>query len=1276
MAIFPRWVGSSISTPKEYGPSPLGRQRHYGAVELAGAGEQVNVNDVVEITDDAVKIELDGPEQHHLGKNQRPHLAQVLCMWEDTFTGAFRLRARRLAHASDIPKDALSRLQEARRAFPDEQSAGDDFAHRGFQDKKGSSQPVKDRGSDVDEVFLTAVKEELDVVRIVKPVTLSVGTAIAGTEWKGKGGPRLTHAFDASSGDFTPVERTDTIAKRARVRHAEAAIRASRIAEETAAAAGGKPMAQSSGWLLPRRRATAAAIAGAAPAESGSEIAATSVADSESEGNLRESSWPSAKALTIDNVNRENGEGERVGDSDGESGSDNEPHETKRYHQLGDSDERSPSARASSRPEKTRAERGDQDTGVLPVEPGQSPPTCASPPATPVVTPPAAGAPLVLDDATVRHGEPVRKRPRRLAMPPAKEDPRALVFVPTRQSKRRPSIAGERKRGRPARATMEGEEQCGSPPRRSLVGNDFQADIPDLLSAEDRKTAAVPPTPGTGAKMVWRSIRNWDPESRDMLASYFDAAKEVVQKKQARSGVAVHVRLGGSNTCSSEFKSQWSSTDDQAGLAGSYAVWAMTNGSTAGGAIRVACSEMAQTEIPASAVQRVQSEEEALAALVKARCTLDAFEPALKILDQEFPESIETWTLSQVRSLEQALGNDFDPERRLHGWAREGMSMDRDDFIDLAHIGKQVPGKTSSQVLAFYYRYLAAAEPLTDVVYGTEAAQARKLEAVLPAGGAEPPPRVDDVKLSPAARLERVGWRTINPASHNRKAATGGPPAESDKPETPAASPQRSASMTKRPRSESRDVHPPEHTLPPATRRTLPLAPAAAAPGSTRESAVAVDVDLAAADSNARSEYERRRTIVRGQHVSSNVPVEVDMGQANGFAGGKREGGADRRSAFAGAYCSALSRGSRPSPDAHALHPRPRLAAAIDSAPASYVYRTDATLPDRVGPSPRDHLVPHNLARSRFVQVGPNGRDGRHIVDGGGESRHEGREAGRSEAGGQPEDDLGFMAPCWRLLEMAKSYLDQDQLSYMRGLIITHVRKPMTRHQLLERADSCLQDQQEVLAAFAKMFDRVDHARAEAQLVPLYQAVKRARATQAEPVSMVSHNDRIHPAMASRTEARTSAPYSPYSQPSVEPRTHDVHHRGRAVGLLRAGSESYSRVAGPAVDTRQQRPMMANPSSGWWREGDRTRTDPYVRGGTGPPTSSYPPAAPARTAGVLRDGRRDRDFDVQGEVMRAWPGSQHPHGPGRWQTDHDPSPFTPPAVPADARPRVPWGNGR
>ena len=47
--------------------------------------------------------------------------------------------------------------------------------------------------------------------------------------------------------------------------------------------------------------------------------------------------------------------------------------------------------------------------------------------------------------------------------------------------------------------------------------------------------------------------------------------------------------------------------------------------------------------------------------------------------------------------MEQALEKEFDRDRRLHGWAREGMDMDRDDFIDLALVSKQVPGKTPAQ---------------------------------------------------------------------------------------------------------------------------------------------------------------------------------------------------------------------------------------------------------------------------------------------------------------------------------------------------------------------------------------------------------------------------------------------------------------------------------------------------------------------------------------------------------------------------------------------------
>lgn len=48
--------------------------------------------------------------------------------------------------------------------------------------------------------------------------------------------------------------------------------------------------------------------------------------------------------------------------------------------------------------------------------------------------------------------------------------------------------------------------------------------------------------------------------------------------------------------------------------------------------------------------------------------------------------------------LEQAIERDLKRDRRMHGWAREGKDMGRDDFIDLALVSKQVPGKTPTQV--------------------------------------------------------------------------------------------------------------------------------------------------------------------------------------------------------------------------------------------------------------------------------------------------------------------------------------------------------------------------------------------------------------------------------------------------------------------------------------------------------------------------------------------------------------------------------------------------
>lgn len=54
----------------------------------------------------------------------------------------------------------------------------------------------------------------------------------------------------------------------------------------------------------------------------------------------------------------------------------------------------------------------------------------------------------------------------------------------------------------------------------------------------------------------------------------------------------------------------------------------------------------------------------------------------------------------QVRTLEKALEKEFDPDRHAEGWTNLDLIEDREDFIDLAKVIKQVPGKSPTQVKA------------------------------------------------------------------------------------------------------------------------------------------------------------------------------------------------------------------------------------------------------------------------------------------------------------------------------------------------------------------------------------------------------------------------------------------------------------------------------------------------------------------------------------------------------------------------------------------------
>lgn len=448
-------------------------------------------------------------------------------MWEDTFTGIFKFHARWLVHSSDLPEDAFARLQAARRAFAGEQEPGSINKSREETEMKN-------------EVFLTTKREDHDVRAIAKPITLSVATTAAerATEPKRNMGPRLTHAFDASSGDFIPVEPTDAIVKRARARHAETATRASRLVEGTAAARSGKSVTQgSNGWLLPNRRTrvstrTVSDVGTSRTGGNAAAAAAASVRDTESEEDWSESgsdSGPDHPAKSDDMEWKE--EDEENGDDDDDDDSDL----TGNNQQPLDA----PPRKSTRRKKPLLANDDDDDGKGVKRRPSASSPSPVSG-TSPTQKPPPS-------PRSTTHA----KRPRRLAMPPVEGNPSLSARLdvektdqslpptyadsgvsgkdrrpgrmrtasagaaekttsgatpsppgceegPASSVKRRLSIAGKRKRGRPAKTAV---EESDYPPRRTLVGDGYQADIPELLPAEERKAAAPPPA-GTGAKMV------------------------------------------------------------------------------------------------------------------------------------------------------------------------------------------------------------------------------------------------------------------------------------------------------------------------------------------------------------------------------------------------------------------------------------------------------------------------------------------------------------------------------------------------------------------------------------------------------------------------------------------------------------------------------------------------------------------------------------------------------------------------------------------------------
>lgn len=411
-------------------------------------------------------------------------------MWEDTLTGVCKFHVRWLVHSSDVPK-AFTRLQAARRAIADQNKTG-----RSSDDEeiKGASQPSGHSDDfDGDEVFLTSKREDVDIQFIVKPVNISftISTKLSAHS-KDERGPRLTHAFDASTGDFLPVESTDSSMKHPGARGVKAIAQRSKLSEEGLAANSEKNVKRSHRWLLPkqaRSQAYASGGSGSGSCElSNTTTAAMSVCISESEG----------EASNSDNSNAR----EEAPQADGiESG-----------NEVGHGD--SSDSTDADCPDAMLRAPARESNPLVDAENMKRPRYLFDQVDDDVVDPPAQQLAISLGEREGKDEESRRKRPRRLTMPPVdwgtSPSPLSSEQVPSTSSpsKRRPSIRRGKARRRTVKVTAEETLEPDYPPRRTLVGEDYQVDIPDLLSVQERKRANVVSPAGTGGKMVSRAHRH------------------------------------------------------------------------------------------------------------------------------------------------------------------------------------------------------------------------------------------------------------------------------------------------------------------------------------------------------------------------------------------------------------------------------------------------------------------------------------------------------------------------------------------------------------------------------------------------------------------------------------------------------------------------------------------------------------------------------------------------------------------------------------------------
>lgn len=416
-------------------------------------------------------------------------------MWEDTFTGMLKFRARWLVRKADLPEDVASRLQTR---------ATSQSTHGDARSTSGGVQEGDD------EVFFAATTDEVDVRSIVKPIALSLYSSAAtdvAAGQKDRTGPRLTHEFDDSIGDFVPLGSLGNILQSARVNRPEEVSTAPSVDREKEDAKDGKQRScESSGWLTPiisppaptqiRGRRLSSSAAGIGDSD-GSEV--------EDSSNAQDEEWEESDDSGGETTDSDMGVASKLS---GSTPRDVEitPRKSARQHKF----QRSP----SPAPEIIA-------TSQIPI-PAAPPQTLA---ATLSQRRPRASL-------SKRQG-PLPPRPRRLVMPPMMKtvlaavgnddtscdaSPTSNAIVSTVSARTRkstgtkpcssstapvgdvgqePATSGKRKRGGSALTVRQSLDQSDYPPRPTAVGEAHQAEIPELMP-EDKASQA----PGTGTRMV------------------------------------------------------------------------------------------------------------------------------------------------------------------------------------------------------------------------------------------------------------------------------------------------------------------------------------------------------------------------------------------------------------------------------------------------------------------------------------------------------------------------------------------------------------------------------------------------------------------------------------------------------------------------------------------------------------------------------------------------------------------------------------------------------